>query len=76
MRDQSRKKWTYTACGDIHKGCLEEMAFEDWGHFDRWKGGGSGTVGRACQTNGSSTTEKEARQHLLWGEINAINMVE
>lgn len=53
------------------------MAFEDWGHFNRWKGGGSGTVGRACQTNGSSTAEKEARLYLLGLEkINGINMAE
>ena len=53
------------------------MAFEDWGHFNIWKGGGSGTVGGARQTNGSSTTEKAARLSLLGLEkINCINMVE
>ena len=77
MRDQSRKKWTYIACTDICKGSLGEMAFEDWGHFNRWKGGGSGTVGGARQTNGSSMTEKAARLALLGLEkINGINMVE
>lgn len=34
-------------------------------------------MGRACQTNGSSTAEKEARLYLLGLEkINGINMVE